>query len=106
MKQWVAKVNTPWAKEGCLVPKIMQSLASPSSFEFEQKRVYPNEYPDLFEQLEVKTDEELLVDIMFSTWPQNEGWWGPYIRTVIEWLLSRNAINPEFLKSLRQKESK
>lgn len=76
-KRWVFKIDTPWGKKGSFAPTTMKATNSiHNGREVIELCVNTEDYPDLFELVEEKSDEEKLVDWLsghyYRAWPPDD----------------------------------
>ncbi len=94
MKQYRFKIDTPRNKMGSIADICTdRKFMAFGRVYLDGKWVKPEDYLDIFEEIEVKSDAEIFID-----WCKAKGILGYGIATT---LLSENAINPEWLKKLR-----
>lgn len=95
MTKWKFRIDTPWGKKG----EDAQTLIHHSGG---KKYIIDfSDYPQIFEPIEEKSDEEYLGFYLFErSGPLS----GDESMKLAERLLSSNAINPDFLETLRKGE--
>lgn len=100
MKQWVYKVDTPNNKKGDFVNLQRRAEFDLCEFVyFDCQWIKPKDYLDIFEQVEVKSDENILKEYLDQLYRPI------FINEIISKnLLSQNAIKEEFLQKLRKGE--
>ncbi len=92
MKRYKLKIDTPWGRKGTQVEELR--------FLYGVWGGYPNEYPDLFEEIEEKTNEQLLELYLAENFLRYDGSHHNRVSGHLTEFLSL-----EFFKRLRQKYS-
>lgn len=108
MKQYRCIANTPTSTKGIIYIQSHFFRNSQNVWVSNDDRYAhqfvgdPSNWPDIFEEIEVKTDENILSEWLLSCDGKhpNRMMLGT-LNIAAQSLLSENAINPEFLKKLR-----
>lgn len=104
MKQWIYKVTTPRNKRGSIADiETNHQFYAFGCVYLDGEWVKPEYYLDIFEEIEVKSDEDLIAQKLNYLWrqiPQSQVDMNVW-KLISKDLLFENAFNPEWLKKLR-----
>jgi len=100
MKKWITKVKLPGYEKGEVLKFDFCNSNSRIQVYWYGFWVELEDFPDLFECVEVKSDSELLGDYFHTFVCCVAGEKG--CSSTADSLLSQNAINPEFIEKLRK----
>lgn len=94
MAKWRVKISTPYWDKNDILDSPFEQYVSQGRVRFK-----PKDYPDLFEPIPEKSDEEKLGDFMMGINYGNRGEFGTRERWIMlaKVLLERGVINREML---------
>lgn len=98
MKQYRAKIDTPWGKKGKIIKDTFYTIQIIDGIPIVCD--YLTEYfPEMFEEIEERSDADFLEEEIYQTLVIKDA----SSRYLANKLLSENAINPKWLKKLKEK---